>query len=167
MAMVSVPWLCKGSRGRWICGFLVSPVSGFEPTSKKTKHPEKAITRVSDFSVARECKHPTKKWKGQERGGALGPLGPPSLFLSFFFSLFFPLSFWLFSNYLGSLHSLATEKLEIRVTALSEFCVWFEVGSKPETGENENNGNRRIRKPRFLNRRRNRLEPNRTGAFLL
>ena len=32
--------------------------------------------------------------------------------------------------------------------------------------ENENNTNWRNQKPRFSTRRRNRLQPNRTGAFL-
>ena len=54
----------------------------------------------------------------------------------------------------GSLHSLATEKFEIRVMALSGFFVFLEVGSKLETGETENNGNRRNWKARFLTRRR-------------
>ena len=49
----------------------------------------------------------------------------------------------------GSLHSLATEKFEIRVIALSGF--FFEICSKLESGETENNRNQRNQNPVFSN----------------
>ena len=48
------------------------------------------------------------------------------------------------------MHSLATEKFEIRVMALSGFSVCFEVGVKSETGNTGKNGNQSNWKPRFL-----------------
>ena len=127
--------------GFWFLRFLlfsVSPDSGFELTAKNQRNPDKAVTRISNFSVARECKDPPV-------GG--GPKGPP------------PLG--------DHLHTLSNTR-EIRNS--SDSLVWifcfFEVSSKPESGETENNRNRRNRKPRFSTRRRNRLQPNRTGAFL-
>jgi len=94
-------WLSKGSRGSWISVFLVFPVSSFEPISKKTKNPDKAITRISNFSVARECKDPkelenNQKERGKEKeekreGGPRAPWGPWAPWappLSFSLSLF-------------------------------------------------------------------------------
>ena len=114
MGMISVPWLSKGPRESWLSGFVVSTASSFEPTSKKTKNPDKAITRISNFSVARECKDPkelenNQKERGKEKEekregepwapwGPWAPWAPLSLFLFLFSSLFFlsllvPLSF--------------------------------------------------------------------------
>ena len=50
--------------------FSSFPVSSFEPISKKkTKNPNKVITRISDFSVARECKDPKELENNQKERG--------------------------------------------------------------------------------------------------
>ena len=123
-------WFSKGSRGSWISGFLVFQFKVLNQLKTKQKQKDKAITRISNFSVARECKDPedlenNSKERGQEkeekREGGPGPLGAPGP----------PPS---------SLHSLATEKFKIRVMALClDFFVLFEVGSncKPEKPQNQ------------------------------
>ena len=89
----------EGSHGTWglrlwekVEPFSVYPISSFEPISKENKKTDKAISRISNFSVARECKDPkelenNQKERGKERGGSRGPKGPGPPPLSF------PLSF--------------------------------------------------------------------------
>ena len=74
MGMVQGLGFSRGleKKGIWYKGkilFSAYPNSGIEQTTKN-KNPDKAVTRISNFSVARECKDPPV-------GG--GPKGPPAL----------------------------------------------------------------------------------------
>ena len=79
-------------------------ISSFELISKRSKKSlSRAITRNSNFSSVAKRIHMLP-----QGGGAFG--APPG----------------------GSLHTLATEKFEIRVIALSRFLDVLDLGSKPE-----------------------------------
>ena len=113
--------------GFWLLRFIlfwVSPDSGFEVTSKKRKNPDKAITRISNFSGVPD----SMQMIPQGGGGTFRP--PPP---------------W------GILAFSRNREVQIRVRALSGLFYFFHVSSKPESGETENNRNWRNWNPVFSN----------------
>ena len=104
----NVLFFCHFGYDFFLAETAVSPISGFEPFSKKSKK-----SRQGDHSNFEFLECCLKNADDPPGGGAFGPPSPG-----------------------GSLHTLATEKFEIRVIALSGFFGFF--GKRFETRNRRN-----------------------------